>query len=1208
MAKFFTYPLLAAALSFATPSFAQDTQNVKLFSFTVDRSAVESKLVFSISATDGQSVQVDWGNGTLSNPVTLANYDDDGWVFTSVEGEIAGTNVTVYGSDPKSINYLSINWDTSDDPDAKLKSIDVSLLSGVKDLDVSKNVIGSLDLSACTALTSLTANDNQLKTLTLPESDVLKTVNVSNSINITTGEPNAGAGNNQVLGSKWGNAPKLSSLNLAGNLESEMGFLKSFDISKNVELATLNINFCGISKIDLSPFTKLKTFNAAFNNLHDVDLSKMVVKDGTVFLQNNVLQTITMPDLSGADKMNRLNVANNYLTFATLPVPGSTSNANNYIFAPQGDVKTPMAFNNTVDFTSLAKVGDTASVFVWKKGDAELPQTAYTAADGVFTFKENVEDVYCVITNDAFNGLTLTTTPASSPALLPKMLSMELIAEPGALEAVAPISLSFGSTAEDVQDVYIDWGNGTPVLTTLEKDTWGDPIAIEQPVLGDKIVVYGDPVSINSLSCTGSYDWATGNPNGMLVSKIDLSALTGLVELNLKNNRLQDVDLTANKNLKKVVLTSNKIAKFDADLPELTYLDLANYGSNADKKYGDNALTAIDFAKLPKLETLYVSYTGYKLDFTAVPNLKNVYAIANGMESVDLSKSVALTYLTLNYNALETLDASAITGKANIFATNNNLKSVKVVKNLGNVNLSNNNLTFATLPAVDAVSGTLYFSPQKPMAVSSVNGVVDLSSQAKVGDKETVYTWKLNDAAVTEGIKAENGVFTFSKSGEYTCEMTNEAYPELTLVTDVIKIDAPQGPAKLFSFTVAPAAAGKTMTLNISSTDNQSVQVDWGNGTLSDPVATKNYDVDWEYGTPTGKIAGTAITVYGKNAATINKLDLGWDKEAGEETKILSIDLSPLSGMDDLAISSNAISSLDLTGNTSLAKLFINGNNITDIKFPENCAILRIEAQNTADAGENDLFKVDLSKAAKLNYININFNNKDAEATTIDLGKNAELATVMATDCNLETIDVSKLAKLGQLTVNNNNLATVDVSVMGERGRLFAMNNKLTSLTLPKKLAVLNVSNNKLTFASLPAATIAGTYTYDKQKPMVVEAVAGKVDLTSQAKVGDVETVFAWTANSEEFTDFAVANGMITFTKSAENAVCSMTNAMLPKLTLTTVPVNVTVDESAVTEIEDENANEPVEYYNLQGVKVSGNEPGIYIRRQGNKTEKVIVK
>lgn len=38
----------------------------------------------------------------------------------------------------------------------------------------------------------------------------------------------------------------------------------------------------------------------------------------------------------------------------------------------------------------------------------------------------------------------------------------------------------------------------------------------------------------------------------------------------------------------------------------------------------------------------------------------------------------------------------------------------------------------------------------------------------------------------------------------------------------------------------------------------------------------------------------------------------------------------------------------------------------------------------------------------------------------------------------------------------------------------------------------------------------------------------------------------------------------------------------------------------------DENA--PVEYYNLQGVKVNGDIPGLYIRRQGGKAEKVIVK
>lgn len=50
-----------------------------------------------------------------------------------------------------------------------------------------------------------------------------------------------------------------------------------------------------------------------------------------------------------------------------------------------------------------------------------------------------------------------------------------------------------------------------------------------------------------------------------------------------------------------------------------------------------------------------------------------------------------------------------------------------------------------------------------------------------------------------------------------------------------------------------------------------------------------------------------------------------------------------------------------------------------------------------------------------------------------------------------------------------------------------------------------------------------------------------------------------------------------------------------------------TNEGAAVDGIEaDDNA--PVEYYNLQGMKVSGDEPGVYVRRQGAKTSKVIVK
>lgn len=711
MAKFFTYSLLAAALGFASPAFADDAATPAL-TFTVDRAAVESKMVFQISATDGATIQVDWGDGVLKD-VTIADYDAAGYVFTEVDGTIAGTSIKVYAPDASKINYLSADWTQADDADAKIKGINVSQLAGLKELILDNNNIGSLDISKCVALTTLRASDNRLTSLTFGENPNLKTVTVSNNFNVTSGSLNSGAGNNQVLAADWSKLPELSSLNVAANLYSELGWSDTFDISKNTKLATLNINGCGISELDLTPFTSLKTLNAQWNSLEKADLSGMMA-------------------------------------------------------------------------------------------------------------------------NGAFPSLTLSTT----------------------------------------------------AVTVGQSEVW---------------------------------------------------------------------------------------------------------------------------------------------------------------------------------------------------------------------------------------------------------------------------------------------------------------------------------PRMLFSFIVAPEATGKTMTLNISTTDKQSVQVDWGNGTLSNPVETKNYNTDWEYGTPTGKVAGTNVTVYGSNPSTINVLDLAWDKEAGAATKILSANLSKLSGIDELILASNALTSLDLTGNAALTKLHINGNNISDIRFPENCALTRIEAQNTAEAGENDLFKVDLSKATKLNYLLINFNNKNAEATTINLENNTELATLMATDCNLETIDVSKLAKLAQLTVNNNNLETVDVSHMGEKGRLFAMNNKISSLVLPAKLATLNISNNKLTFETLPSTSIATNYTYNNQKPMVVTAAEGKVDLSSQAMVDNVETVYVWTSGTEEIKDFSVMNGLFTFTKSAEKAVCTMTNAMLPKLSLTTVPVDITVEGSAVEEIEATD-NCEAEYFNLQGVKVSGNEPGIYIRRQGNKTSKVIVK
>ena len=45
-----------------------------------------------------------------------------------------------------------------------------------------------------------------------------------------------------------------------------------------------------------------------------------------------------------------------------------------------------------------------------------------------------------------------------------------------------------------------------------------------------------------------------------------------------------------------------------------------------------------------------------------------------------------------------------------------------------------------------------------------------------------------------------------------------------------------------------------------------------------------------------------------------------------------------------------------------------------------------------------------------------------------------------------------------------------------------------------------------------------------------------------------------------------------------------------------------------VNDILSNDTNAPVEYFNLQGVRVANPENGLYIRRQGNNATKVLVK
>lgn len=774
----------------------------------------------------------------------------------------------------------------------------------------------------------------------------------------------------------------------------------------------------------------------------------------------------------------------------------------------------------------------------------------------------------------------------------------------------------FKVSAKDGQQVQVDWGNGVKSAATTLAD-YDAPgwvyTQIDGEIKGTDIVVYGsDPTAVNYIDL--SYE-QTKAPEAKLLT-VDASPLTGtLSEFFISGNKLTTLDLSANKGI--VTLNAGMNALTSITLPEnstIKSVDVSNTDASGEK--GANALAATDWSKLTALGTLKMNYnkseTPIDLDLSTLKNITILNANGCNLASVNFTGCTKLKTINMNENELTELDASMCPAKTFIFANDNKLKSIKTPKGMTRLQVKNNYLTFATLPLMSetgiTVAGNYVIAPQRPVAVEVQDSkIADLSALAKVGDNETVYTWKNGDQTITEGFTASSGLFIFS--GSYTgivCEMTNAAFPTLTLTTEPLNF----GAQKLFSFTVAPAAAGKDFDFVMSATDGQSVQLDWGDGNLTTPkavAATPNgYDAET---TIAGTIKGSTITVYGNDPSKINIVGITYNKNYGEETKLLTMDISALTGLYDLALTNNALSSLDMTNNKELAKLYIESNKITEIKFAEGTAIDRIDAQNTAELGENDLFKVDFSKASKLKQLKINFNNKNMDAETINLATLPSLTTLYATDCNMSSVDFSANAQLSYISLNNNQLTTLDLSSMPANSTVFAMNNNISSVKMPAEgqLKNMNINNNKFTFATLPDLKKVKTLTYATQKPMVATAVNGKVDLSSQATVGEVETVFTCTVGADEFKDFTASNGILTFTKSAENAVISMTNAAFPKLTLTTIPVTVKVEGSAVEEIEAADAAE-AEYFNLQGVKVSGAEPGLYIRRQGNKTEKVIVR
>lgn len=381
---------------------------------------------------------------------------------------------------------------------------------------------------------------------------------------------------------------------------------------------------------------------------------------------------------------------------------------------------------------------------------------------------------------------------------------------------------------------------------------------------------------------------------------------------------------------------------------------------------------------------------------------------------------------------------------------------------------------------------------------------------------------------------------------------------------------------------------GNTRTFSIGLATEGTVQIDWGNGEKVTSEVIPAFD-GWNQVNVSGTVSGEGkVKIYGDNIVCFEC------SSRVDGAQVLSLDVTKATSLKDLTANTNKLTAIDLTKNTELEKLTIYSNQLTSIDISK-CTKL-----TTLDIKNNLLTAIDITKNQALQYLTINENKFAGE---LDLSTNPALRNVYALNMELNSVKIgNNTASKPLFSLNNNKLTSIDASGIQDAGNatLNLIGNQLTEIKLPSaKMSILRISKNNFTLATLPAPTVAKTFTYAPQNDYVIAEsykVGDVLDLSSQTSA-TLNTQFAVYKSDKtaltEGTDYTVADGKITFLTAQEAVYVTMSSALYSKFT------GSSIYKTTVTKVEGSTGINAV---TTQGVKIStaGNEISISGLSQGD--------
>ena len=173
-----------------------------------------------------------------------------------------------------------------------------------------------------------------------------------------------------------------------------------------------------------------------------------------------------------------------------------------------------------------------------------------------------------------------------------------------------------------------------------------------------------------------------------------LAPLTALIDLNLYNNNISTLDVSANTALTNLSCSFNNLSKLDvstntvlANLScthnNLSELDVSHNTGLTILECRDNNLSELDVSGNPALEHLSCGYNNIStLDLSYNTALTYMACPGGSLSELDLSHNTALTILYCSDNSLGTLDLSYIPGLELLMCSGNRLTALDIRNNV----------------------------------------------------------------------------------------------------------------------------------------------------------------------------------------------------------------------------------------------------------------------------------------------------------------------------------------------------------------------------------------------------------------------------------------------------------------------------------------------------------------------------------------------